>query len=208
MVSGTTVNRHWSAARKFIRKHNLDALTDVTLFILITLFIHYLYRYWAIQLQFAPVRELMISMHEGMAHMVYDQSLWIVKNVLGIDFTAVDQTRIFYFSNSGYIAINKSCSGLKQILQFALLMAVYPGLWKRKLWFIPAGIVIVHLTNLFRIAGLSVVIVTEPEHWDLSHDYFFRPFFYVVIFSLWVLWVEKFGRPKKSTKKAGTEAPA
>ena len=208
MTFGTTSSRYLNSVRNFIRRYNLDALADVALFILITLIIHYLYRFWAIQLRFAPVHDLMISMRDGMAGIVYKQSLWLVNHVLGIDFTAVDQTRTFYFSNSGYIAINKSCSGLKQILQFALLMAVYPGLWKRKLWFIPAGILIVHLTNLFRIAGLSVVIVAMPEYWDLSHDYFFRPFFYVVIFSLWVLWVEKIGRPKKPIKKAGTEAPA
>ncbi len=208
MAAGTTPSLFVDSVRKFIRRYHLDALSDVALFIIITLVIHYLYRFWAIQLHFAPIHNLMISMRDGMAGIVYEQSLWFVRNVLGIDFTAVDQTRTFYFTNNGYIAINKSCSGLKQILQFALLMAVYPGLWKRKLWFIPAGILIVHLTNLFRIAGLSVVIVTVPEYWDMSHDYFFRPFFYVVIFSLWVLWVEKIGRPKKPTKKAGTEAPA
>jgi hypothetical protein len=30
-----------------------------------------------------------------------------------------------------------------------------------------------------------------PQHWDFSHDYLFRPFFYLVIFLLWVWWVEK-----------------
>jgi exosortase/archaeosortase family protein len=77
------------------------------------------------------------------------------------------------------------------MIQFVLLFLIFPGPWRKKLWFIPLGLLIVHLTNLFRIAGLSVVTVTVPEYWDFSHDYLFRPFFYVVIFLLWVWWVEK-----------------
>ena len=32
-----------------------------------------------------------------------------------------------------------------------------------------------------------------PDHWHFTHDWILRPFFYVVIFLLWVWWVEKFG---------------
>jgi len=77
------------------------------------------------------------------------------------------------------------------MIQFALLMAIFPGPWRHKLWYIPLGIFIVHLTNLFRIIGLAVVLVTVPDYWDFSHDNIFRPLFYVVIFGLWVYWVEK-----------------
>jgi exosortase/archaeosortase family protein len=61
------------------------------------------------------------------------------------------------------------------------------------------GIVIVHFTNLFRITGLAVVTVTIPDYWDFAHDNLFRPFFYVVIFFLWVWWAEKFR--KKQAKQ-------
>jgi exosortase/archaeosortase family protein len=189
----------------FIKKHQLDALTDVALFILITLVIHYSYRFWANQLHYAPVKDLMMSGHRWLADQVYIQSIWLVDHVLGIDFTSVDQNSTLYFPNNGYIAVNRSCSGFKQILQFALLMMVYPGSLKQKFWYIPLGIVIVHITNLFRITGLSVVIIHWPAYWDFSHDYLFRPFFYVVIFSLWVLWVERISRLKtrfEKTKKA------
>jgi exosortase/archaeosortase family protein len=175
---------------KIIKKYKLYALKDVTIFIIITLLVHYSYRYWANTLEYRPIKDTMWKAHEGMSNMVFNQSVRIIDHVLKIPFNTDDRT--FYFENNGFITINQSCSGLKQILQYLLLMLIFPGPWKHKAWFIPMGIVIVHLTNLFRIAGLAVVTITIPQHWDFAHDNVFRPFFYVVIFMLWVWWVEVF----------------
>jgi exosortase/archaeosortase family protein len=176
-------------ADKFIKKYKLNVLKGVFLFALITLVIHYSYRYWVTK-DYWPISSAMHIAHDKMSDIVYSQSTWFVDHILPISFTK-GENRMMCFDNGGFIGINDGCSGLKQILQFVLLFLVFPGPWKKKLWFIPLGIVIVHLTNLFRIIGLSVVTVTIPEYWDFSHDYLFRPFFYVVIFALWLWWVEK-----------------
>jgi exosortase/archaeosortase family protein len=176
---------------KNIKKYQLYVLKDVMIFIIITLLIHYMYRFWANTLDYRPITVQMMQAHEMMAQYVYDQSAWIIVKVLNIP-VVQGENRYFYFENSGFIAITHGCSGLKPMLQYLLLMLIFPGPWKHKAWFIPMGVVIVHLTNLFRISGLAVVTITIPSYWDLAHDYFFRPFFYVVIFLLWVWWVEKF----------------
>lgn len=188
--------------RKFIKNYKLYVLKDVIIFVIITLTIHYTYRYWANSADYWPVPEQMYQSHDKMSWIVFDQSVWFIENVMRIPITT-DENRVIYFENNGYIAINHGCSGLKQILQFALLMLIFPGPWKHKAWFIPMGIMIVHLTNLFRIIGLAVVTITVPEYWDFSHDNIFRPFFYVVIFSLWVWWVEVFRG--KSPRAAASE---
>lgn len=176
---------------KFIKKYKLHVLRDVIIFAVITLTIHFSYRYWANKTHYRPIQKEMNFAHEEMAWIVFDQSTWIIDHVLRIPINA-DANRVIHFAGNGFIAINQSCSGLKPILQFILLMLIFPGPWKHKAWFIPMGIVIVHFTNLFRISGLAVVTVTIPEYWQFSHDYLFRPFFYVVIFLLWVWWVERF----------------
>jgi exosortase/archaeosortase family protein len=180
---------YYSQFKAFVKEKKLEPIVDVTIFITLTLVIHYSYRYWANTLHYAPIKDTMRLMHDHLAQRVFVESSWFIQNILGMEITTVKRT--MYWGNEGYIAINHGCSGLKQILQFALLMLVFPGPWKHKLWFIPLGIFIVHLTNLFRIIGLAIVLVTVPDYWDFSHDYIFRPFFYVVIFSLWVYWVEK-----------------
>jgi len=174
---------------KFLEKHKLRPLKDVFFFIVITIVIHFSWRSWAIDGHYWPIQEFMRDAGNFMAKVVFIQSSWFNEHILGLEFTTEGKT--MYFVNNGYIGLNASCSGLKQFTQFALLMMLYPGPWKKKLWFIPMGVIIVHLTNLFRIIGLSVVVIHWPSEWNFSHDYLFRPFFYVIIFSMWVWWVER-----------------
>jgi exosortase/archaeosortase family protein len=187
--------------KQFIKKHQLESLKDVALFIIITLIIHYAWRFWANQLHYVPINDFMSDAQNWMAGVVFRQSTWFVQHVLGIELSIVQESNSMYFSNESHMYINQSCSGLKQIMQFVILMMVFPGPWKRKLWFIPLGILIVHLTNLFRIIGLSVVLVNVPDYWKFSHDYIFRPFFYVVIFFMWVWWVDKISQRNTAINK-------
>jgi exosortase/archaeosortase family protein len=180
-----------------IKRYKLDALTDVALFVLITIVIHFLWRFWANQLHYMPLTEFMLQSQNWLAKVVFDQSIWFSQHILGIQMTIVEETKTMYFANKGFMAINQSCSGLKQIMQFVLLLMLIRGPWKRKVWFIPLGVSFVHLTNLVRIIGLSVVLTINSEYWKFSHDYIFRPLFYVVIFSLWVWWVERISVKKK-----------
>lgn len=183
----------YTGISKSIKKYKLYVLRDVIIFAVITLSVHFAYRYWANSAGYRPVGPQMNHAHEWASRLVFDQSVWIIDNLLGIPINTDDPGKTIYFANNGFLGINHSCSGLKPILQFVLLMLIFPGPWIRKAWFIPMGIVIVHLTNLFRICGLAVVTITVPEYWDFAHDNLFRPFFYVVIFLLWVWWVERVG---------------
>ncbi len=181
--------KRFSGIQDFIQKNRLHVLKDVALFILITILIHIVWRFWQIQFNYAPVRDAMYGLMGIMSAEVYRESVWIISGIY--DITSIDESMYIYLPNKNMIYINSGCSGLKQMLQFAILMMVFPGPWMKKLWFIPLGVFIMHLTNLFRVVGLAVVMNNWPQYWDFSHDYFFRPIFYLVIFLLWVFWVEK-----------------
>ncbi len=175
--------------KNFISNHNLYVLRDVVIFILITLAIHFIWRLWARQFNYAPISDFMYTIMNVMAVEVYRESVWMIERI--IDIVRVDDTMYMHFPNKCMMYINEGCSGLKQMLQFSLLMIFFPGPWKKKLWFIPLGVIIMHLTNLFRVVGLAIIMNNWPQYWDFSHDYIFRPIFYVVIFGLWVFWVER-----------------
>jgi len=185
------VNKGCDNVKFLIKRYRLDALTDVALFVLITIVIHFAWRFWANQLHYMPLTEFMSEGQKWLANVVFNQSTWFSQHILGLQMTVIEETKTMYFTNKGYMAINQSCSGLKQIMQFVLLLMLIRGPWKRKTWFIPLGIFFVHLTNLVRIIGLSVVLTISPGYWKFSHDYIFRPLFYVVIFLMWVCWVER-----------------
>jgi exosortase/archaeosortase family protein len=189
------------------QKYRFRPLRGVLIFITLTLLIHFGFRYW-VTLDYVPLGPLMHQAYAVMIELLLNHSLWFIRHVLQYQPALIDHT--MYFEQAGYIAINEGCAGLKQFLQVVLLFAIYPGPWKHKLWYIPLGILLMHATNLFRIVGLSWVLHHWPDYWKFSHDYIFRPLFYVVIFTLWMLWEEKFARqglpadvnPKKESGEA------
>lgn len=180
----------------FIQKHKLQPIVDVLTFALIIYFFHWLW--WNGGLK-AFLREFAFfsETENFLAHQVFLPASWLVEHVLGYPVQKGHNT--LHFANNGYVAVEGSCSGLKQFYQWTVLMLLFPGPWKKKLWYIPLGLVVIHLNNILRIVILSVVVVHWPQHWDFIHMWILRPFFYVVIFALWVIWVEEFkGKKTKS----------
>ncbi|MCX6257635.1 MAG: hypothetical protein NTW49_07050 [Bacteroidia bacterium] len=188
-----TENIRESIAR-LIKKYHLDSLQEVGLFIFIIVVLHFAWRFWANTLNYriAGIDLEPIGATNWLVNQVVIQSAWFDHHVLNIGFYLKDNK--FAFDNSTFLMVGSSCSGLKQIYQFIGLMIFYPGPWLKKTWFIPLGAFVIHLTNLFRIIGLSVILQFIPQHWKWLHDWAFRPFFYVVIFSLWVWWAERLSK--------------
>ena len=173
----------------FFRDSRYKHIRDVFWFAVITLAIHYSYRFWSYSLHFWPILATMNELQQGLTNWVYIQSMWVNRNILNIPMQAADHT--MYFNNGSWISINLSCAGDKQILQFFLLLLIYPGLWKQKLWYIPLGMIILHCTNILRIVLLSLVSIYRPEWWHIAHNFVLRGMFYVVILVLWIIWVER-----------------
>lgn len=79
------------------------------------------------------------NMEAFLAHQVFLPSAWIVENILQYNITTHDDT--LFFGNNGYVAVEGSCSGLKLFYQWFVLMILFPGPWKKKLWYIPLGLI-------------------------------------------------------------------
>lgn len=195
--------------KNFEKRKQLSSVKEVLIFAAITLFIHYTYNLWAHHYYRSTITLFNLDLPVSEIYAVFTRNLlhvssWVVEHIPWLKITVVKMT--IYISDKGYITINEGCSGLKQYIQFALLMMLYPGPWKKKLWFIPMGLIVVYLTNIFRIVGLVIVLSINPGSFHFSHDYIFRPLFYVVIFLMWVYWVEKI--KNKSHKKPAGEKVA
>ena len=55
--------------------------------------------------------------------------------------------------------------------------------------------------NVVRICGVLLMQVPFPNSFHLAHDYIFKVFFYLIIFLMWMLWVEKFYNPTLKNKQ-------
>jgi len=173
------------------------ALVDVAIFSLIIIIFHYLW--WHI-LGFFRATGFYLVTAEWLAHQVYLGSLWFDVKVLGLNIVAENATQTLRFPDvNGYITVNEGCSGFKQMYQLLFLFLLFRGPWKHKLWYIPASFGVMFIVNIIRIVLLSIVLINWPAHWDFFHLWVMRPFYYVAIFIMWVVWVEYFAnrRPVK-----------
>ena len=84
------------------------------------------------------------------------------------------------------------------IIFVAFLFAFGP-VNKSLFWFIPLGLLVIHLVNLSRITLLFWVSIYMTDYMYFMHKYFFTAILYVVVFVLWVYWVRKFSVYKPVT---------
>ena len=181
---------------------------NVGLFILLIISFHFLYLGWQ-ALGYWPVGKLVYSLMLWSVDMVYSQSCWVLDRVFHIDITTISQQRLIAAVNKdggwARVIIAPECASLKQWMHWIFLMVLFPGPWKHKLWYIPAGLVIIEWTNVVRICGVLMMQIPWPNSFHLAHDYIFKFFFYFVIFLMWMVWVEKFYNPETTTKPKQNE---
>ncbi len=209
---------------KTLKASKYKSLLDVSLFAIITVFLHWFY--WSFLSSVIHQSPAAQSTMAWMAHQVFVAAVWLNEHILGIDMTLDYATNTLYLLNPsatapnptgalnptgaaaitdtlapftdplrqivGYINVNEGCSGFKQDYQLLGLFLLYPGPWKHKLWYIPASFVVMHFTNIFRIVVLTLILQHLPAHWDFWHEWIMRPFYYAVIFGLWMVWNERF----------------
>jgi exosortase family protein XrtF len=105
-------------------------------------------------------------------------------------------TSIVYEGN-GVLAVYEGCNGLNTMIIFLAFVFAFGAPTKRLIWFVPLGLLIIHLANLGRIGLLFVVSEYRPSYLYFTHKYLFTAVLYVVVFLLWVWWVRQLATLKK-----------
>lgn len=177
---------------------------NVGLFILLIISFHFIYLGWQ-AIGYWPIGKTIEKLMVWSVNLVYSQSCWLLEHVFCIDITTISHMRSIATPNNAggwaRVIIAPDCACLKQWMHWLFLMILFPGPWKHKLWYIPAGLVIIEWTNAIRICGILMMQIPWPNSFHLAHDYIFKVFFYLVIFLMWVLWVEKFYNPSIKAKQ-------
>jgi len=167
---------------------------DVGLFFVLIFSFHFLYLFWNEGLDFWPIKGAVDKLFIWASALLFDQSTWTLEHIFGMDFFTYGQTIGFlnHEDTYSYVTVAPECTSLKQWMHWLFLMLIFPGPWKHKAWYIPLGLVIVEFTNVVRVVGIALFLRPFPHDFALAHDVIFKIMFYVVIFLMWVIWVEKF----------------
>lgn len=190
--------------KEYCRNPKNRSTVNVGLFILLIISFHFIYLGWQ-ALGYWPIGKWIAQLMLWSVNMVYSQSCWVLEHIFRIDITTISDMRSIGTPNSAggwaLVTIAPECASLKQWLHWLFLMFLFPGPWKHKVWYIPIGLVIIEWTNVVRICGVLMMQIPWPNSFHLAHDYIFKIFFYLVIFLMWMIWVEKFYNPSIKAKQ-------
>ncbi|MEW6470546.1 MAG: archaeosortase/exosortase family protein, partial [Bacteroidota bacterium] len=119
-------------------------------------------------------------------------------------FTSHDDTiRTVGIDGTHGLWIGDPCNGIALFSLFTFFIIAYPGPWKKKLWYIPLGILSIHIINILRITALCIIVLKRPEYLEFNHTYTFTILVTAYVFLLWMIWARKFGRLKQEPKRTG-----
>lgn len=135
---------------------------------------------------------------QWISHMVAQQVYALVS--LFRDTVHLDGIRVYFDSGNGS-RIVWSCTPVKQSWIWLCLILAARGPWRHKLWFIPAGWLLIYGINLVRIASINLIIEHHPELFEMMHTYIFKYAFYGCMFLMWLVWTTCFYKPTISAEK-------
>ena len=149
-----------------------------------------LYAFWL-----APTRLL----DKPLTTLVANQSAWVM-NLFSTDnpYTVGNTLRqrsndkqtyteygTIFYQNKATINIADPCNGLEFLLLYAWFILVMPGTVKRRIAFLAGGLLLLHISNLFRCWGLVEIYRQYRHSFDFAHHYLFKIIIYSLSFLLW-----------------------
>ncbi len=143
------------------------------------------------------IYEVIIKPHHWvdpwLTNMVSSDSVGIL-NLLGykVSQELILNGNIIYNGFNKILKIAYLCDGLILYIVFLIFMLAIPGPAKHKLWFIPAGFIMIYLVNLLRVIMLVMIQIHTPEYLAFNHKYTFTIFVYGFIFLQWYVWIKCF----------------
>lgn len=164
-----------------------------------------LFALWSVFYTFLRHQPFIHNVYEGVTHWFTHFLLKASEVLLGLfgqQGYLVDKA-IYVEGAQRAVYLDRGCLGRNLMGLFAGFLLAFPGSWKHKLWYIPMGIVIIIIINVFRISALTYVWKCCPQYGEINHDYIFKYTVYVLTFVLWFVWIKYFLPKRVQTIKSG-----
>lgn len=101
-------------------------------------------------------------------------------------------------NNRNIISVYEGCNGINVMIIFVAFILAFGPLSKHIIWFLLLGLLVIHLSNLLRLMLLFMVSIEFPRYLYFTHKYVFTAVIYLIVFALWVWWVQVFRVSHKS----------
>ena len=104
------------------------------------------------------------------------------------------EMQVIGIDGSTGVWIGTPCNGIHLIGLFSVFIMAYPGSWRRKLYYIPFGILLLFGYNSIRICALAWLSKFHPQWLLFNHNYTFTASAYILVFVLWMVWVKRLSK--------------
>ncbi|MEM7085116.1 MAG: exosortase family protein XrtF [Bacteroidota bacterium] len=102
------------------------------------------------------------------------------------------------FVEGQYLAqIIEGCNAISIIILFVAFVAAFAQRFRKTLFFMLAGAVIIYAVNILRIAILAIALYRYPDHEQILHRVVFPGIIYGMVFILWMIWVRIVSKRKE-----------
>lgn len=134
--------------------------------------------------------------------MVAQESSCLLK-VIGVDSLVLhnnqDNYMLFFINRKLISIVNEGCNALSVMILYTSFILSFASTWKKTGIYIFSTLVILHISNIIRIAFINYCGCFYPAYRHELHDYVFPAIIYGLVILLWVIWIKYFAF--KSTKK-------
>ncbi len=90
------------------------------------------------------------------------------------------------------------CLGIRHFIILIVFISLYYGKGSDKFWYIPIGCIVLFVSNVIRIAVLSLTQYYQPTKADMVHETGALIFQWLVILMLILVWIDRFGRSRNN----------
>lgn len=99
------------------------------------------------------------------------------------------------------LSVYEGCNGVNVMIVFIAFVIAFGGPLRSMIWFSVVGLLILQATNIARIALLYYTAIQYEEYFYYVHKYFFTAILYLIVFSLWSVWIVQFNvKPARKSK--------
>lgn len=94
--------------------------------------------------------------------------------------------------------IIEGCNAFSVIILFVSFIMAFASDFKTTFIYSLLGSVLIYVVNLFRIVIINIGLYYYPEYESLLHEIVFPLIIYGMMFLLWVFWVNRFSKIKRT----------
>tara|TARA_R110000823_G_scaffold311718_2_gene437770 strand:- start:182346 stop:182891 length:546 start_codon:yes stop_codon:yes gene_type:complete len=110
---------------------------------------------------------------------------------------SIDQGMLLTIDSKYTVNIVEGCNSISIIILFVAFIVAFAEDFKKTLLFLFAGVVLIYIVNLLRIAILTVSLYKYPQYENVLHSVVFPGIIYSMVFILWMIWVRML-KPKSA----------